>query len=95
MEMTKGMDEGEFLEFFRQIQRLMKQAIVCLKNFVNRARRALGETLRAYIHSEITVVEQNHPEATYTKKFSEEDGQIFWEKFSAKELYRRWQAVTS
>ena len=89
------MDEGGILRIFPIDIVTDETSDSLFEKFCECSGEALGETLRAYIHSEITVVEQNHSEATYTKKFEKEDGQIFWEKFSAKELYRRWQAVTS
>lgn len=55
----------------------------------------LLQALRKYLAKEIGIREQDHALATYTKKLTREDGQIFWTTTSASEIYRLWQAYTS
>ncbi|OGZ43924.1 MAG: methionyl-tRNA formyltransferase [Candidatus Ryanbacteria bacterium RIFCSPHIGHO2_02_FULL_45_17b] len=52
----------------------------------------LVKTLPRWIAGEITPQEQHHPEATYTKLLTKEDGHIDWTK-SAKEIDRMVRAL--
>ncbi len=52
----------------------------------------LIETLPKWIEGKIKPKEQNHKEATYTKKFSWPDGKIDWQK-QAKEVERQIRAL--
>ncbi|MEK7203743.1 MAG: methionyl-tRNA formyltransferase [Patescibacteria group bacterium] len=54
--------------------------------------KLLIETLPRWIKGEIKPAEQNHDEATYTKKFSWQDGKINWSK-SAQEVNRQIRAL--
>ena len=47
--------------------------------------------LSKYISGEIKPTEQNHSEATFTKKITKEDGLIDWNQ-SATQIYNQWRA---
>lgn len=62
--------------------RLFKAGVVVLKTI-----------LPAYLEGQIELCEQNHSQATYTKKFTREDGRIDWQKPPA-DLERFIRAMT-
>lgn len=52
----------------------------------------LIDTLPKYLNDEIKLTEQNHSEATYTKKFERPNGQIDWNN-TAEEIYNLVRAL--
>ncbi len=54
--------------------------------------RLLVETIPHFINKDIKPTEQNHKEATFTKLFTREDGEIVWSK-SADEIERMVRAL--
>ncbi len=58
----------------------------------NKAADLLIETLYKYENNQIVYLEQNHDEATYTKMIQKSDAEIFPDKDSIEETYRKYQA---
>lgn len=95
MEMTAGMDEGGILEIVKIDIAPDETSDSLFGKFCEISGSALLSALRKYEKGEISVVEQDHGVATYTKKLDKEDGRIRWADMAAKEAYHRWQACTS
>ncbi len=95
MEMTTGMDEGGILEITPIDMDPDETSDTLFQKFGEVSGTALLSALRKYENHEIFIVEQDHSLATYTHKFTKDDGHILWSEMTAKEAYRRWQACTS
>lgn len=95
MEMTAGMDEGGILEITTIDIAPDETSDTLFGKFCEISGPALLSALRKYLAGEISVTEQNHELATYTKKLDREDGRIRWSETSATDAYHRWQACTS
>lgn len=54
----------------------------------------LIETLEKYDNGEIKYTQQNHDEATYTKMIQKSEGEIFPDKDSISDIYRKYQAYS-
>jgi methionyl-tRNA formyltransferase len=54
----------------------------------------LASSLEAFITGGISVVEQNHENATFTKKLDKETGLVNLEKDSLEKVYHLWRACT-
>jgi methionyl-tRNA formyltransferase len=62
------------------------------KILFTRGGELLAEILPAWINGEITPAEQDHSQATFTKKLTKEDGLVDLEKENAEMLYRKFRA---
>ncbi len=54
----------------------------------------LIETLEKYENDEIKYIEQNHDSATYTKMIQKSEGEIFPDKDSISDIYKKYQAYS-
>lgn len=95
MKMTSGMDEGSILSSSIIEIDSEETCDTLFQKFCNISGKILISSLKKYLNNEITLVEQCHEQATYTKKFNKEDGQIIWSKMSARNIRELWQACTS
>lgn len=95
MEMTEWMDEGGILDtaIISIVDEETSDSL--FTKFCKISGAILFQTLRKYLAKEIGIREQDHALATYTKKLTREDGQIFWTTTTASQIHRLWQAYTS
>jgi methionyl-tRNA formyltransferase len=95
MEMTAGMDEGGILEMTAIAIDPEETSDTLFAKFAKISGNSLLSALRKHADHRISIVEQDHSLATYTKKFEKDNGRILWAEMTATEVYRRWQACTT
>lgn len=92
MKIDEELDHGPTLATTRYSLLATRYCPEIAKELSELGARLLIETLPKYLNGEATPQKQNHSEATYTKKFTRDDGRIDWSK-PAEEIYGQIRAM--
>lgn len=90
--MDEKVDHGEIIASVSYQISLLENYSMSEVKLAELGAKLLIETLPKWINGKIKPIEQDHKEATYTKKFSWQDGKIDWSK-SADEIGRQIRAL--
>lgn len=94
MYMSKAMDEGDILKIAKfQVDKDDNTEDIFQK-FVHIGPDLLRKTLQNIISGELHWTPQDHSQATYCSKISKEQGEIFFQKQTAQEIYNLFRAYT-
>lgn len=95
MYMSEAMDEGDILQIARIPVDNGDTSIDIFKKFVDIGPNLLIQTLKNIIRWGIISIRQNNEEATFCWKISRKDGEIFFQKQSAQDIYNTFRAYIS
>lgn len=93
MLVDKEMDHGPILSSIKYQTSGIKYHKEIEKDLWDLGTKLLIETLPHYISGKIKPKEQNHSQATFTKKLNHEDGRIDWSQ-SAEKIYNQIRALS-
>lgn len=94
MYMSAGMDEWDMLKVATVDIDNVDTSEDIFKKFVDVWPELLVETLKEIMSWDLTWTPQNHDKATHCWKISREDGEVFFEKQTAQEIYDTFRAYT-
>ena len=94
MYMSEGMDEGDMLQIAKVPIGPNDTSLDIFQKFIQVWPELLIDTLKKVQNWELEWIPQNESEATYCGKISREDGEIFFQKQSAQEIYNTYRAYT-
>ena len=94
MYMSKGMDEWDMLKVETVDIDIVDTSEDIFKKFVQIGPELLIQTLREIISWDLQWVPQDHKQASHCGKISREDGEVFFEKQTAQEIYDTFRAYT-
>jgi methionyl-tRNA formyltransferase len=94
MYMSKGMDEWDILKIAKVDIDNIDTSQDIFKKFVQIGPELLIQTLRGIISWDLKWTPQDHNNATHCGKISREDGEVFFGKQTAQEIYDTFRAYT-
>lgn len=94
MLVDEEMDHGQIVANKKYLVDSVKYHKEIENDLWNLGIKLLIKTLPKYVNGEIKTQEQDHSQATFTKKFSREDGRIDWSR-PAEKIYNQIRALSS
>jgi methionyl-tRNA formyltransferase len=94
MFMSQGMDEWDMLSVGKVNVDNVDTSVEIFRKFVKIGPDLLVSTLHWVISGNIKWIPQDDTKATYCSKISREDGQIFFQKQSAQDIYNTYRSYT-
>lgn len=92
MKMTKNMDSGPIYHQFKYKLTNRETAKELEQNLGNLAAKKINSSILDIINGKQEKNSQDHSKAIYVGKVKKEDGQIFWDKYSAEYIERMTRA---
>lgn len=94
MYMSAGMDEWDILLQAKVDVDIVDTSLHVFKKFVQIGPELLVQTLREIVSWNLIWTPQNDDESTHCGKINREDGEVFFQKQSCKEIYDTYRAYT-